>query len=396
MTATDDDEKVLPPNFRKLGIDDRRAALLSAYGDEATGHDSFLQGDASVADAMVESAVGYLPLPLGIAPGFLIDGRVYDIPMAIEEPSVIAAASFAARLARDCGGFTTWATEPVMRAHVYLEGVEHGREREIERTEPAIKADLDSFLESMRRRGGGYRGLEVTRSSATDLVRVELRIDVRDAMGANVLDGAAERLARGLEEATGGRRLMCILTNDAGERRAGARFEIPASRLSRASFSGEEVARRIELASLVAQDDPQRAVTGNKGVMNGIVALALATGNDTRAIEAGAHFWAARDGRYRGLSSFARVGDRLTGSIELPLAFGTVGGSVGAHPATALALRMLRDPDGPELARIAAALGLAQGFAAIFALVTEGIQAGHMKLHARKSEAGARKSEDRA
>jgi hydroxymethylglutaryl-CoA reductase len=177
---------------------------------------------------------------------------------------------------------------------------------------------------------------------------------------------------------------MCVLTNDAGDRRAGARFEIPVRRLSRGPYSGEEAARRLELASRLAQADPSRAVTHNKGAMNGIVALALATGNDSRALEAGVHFWAAREGPYRGISSFKRVGERLEGSLELPLALGVVGGSVGFHPATAFALRMLGDPDGPGLSRIAAALGLAQNFAAVFALVTEGIQAGHMALHSRK------------
>ncbi len=377
-------EKLLPPNFRKLGIAGRRAALTAAYGTEGDDLKAILGGDAELAESMVESAVGFAPLPLGIASGFLIDGRSYDIPMAVEEASVIAAASFAANLVRKEGGFSTWATEPLMTAQVYLEDVPPGREREIESRESEIRADLDAFLASMRGRGGGYRGLDVARIAETGLVRVRLRIDVRDAMGANVLDGAAERVAPSLETISGGRRLMCVLTNDAGDRRAGARFEIPVRRLSRGPYSGEEAARRLELASRLAQADPSRAVTHNKGAMNGIVALALATGNDSRALEAGVHFWAAREGPYRGISSFKRVGERLEGSLELPLALGVVGGSVGFHPATAFALRMLGDPDGPGLSRIAAALGLAQNFAAVFALVTEGIQAGHMALHSRK------------
>ncbi len=381
---------LLPADFRKLSIEGRRAALMAAYGDEFLRFGARLDSEANLADEMVESAVGYHPVPLGVAPGFLVDGRSYDIPMAVEEPSVIAAAAFAARLVAASGGFSTWATEPVMSAHVYLEGVAPGREREIERREAEIRADLDLHLESMRRRGGGYRGLAVTRSGETGLVRVQLRIDVRDAMGANVLDGAAERVARRLEEWSGGRRLMCILSNDAGERRAGAQFDLPVARLARGSFSGAEAARRIELASLVAATDPSRAVTHNKGVMNGVSALALATGNDTRALEAAVHFWAARDGSYRGVSSLRVEGGLLHGSIELPLALGTVGGSVGLQSGSALALRLLGNPDGPLLCRIAAALGLAQNFAALFALVTEGIQAGHMKLHTRKKDAGAR------
>ena len=381
-------ENALPSDFRKLDISARRAALKKAYGELGLEPGADNGDGASLADAMVESAVGYLPVPLGVAAGFLIDDRSYDIPMAVEEPSVLAAATFAARLLRAGGGISTWATEPIMTAQVFLEGVPPGREREIERREGEIRADLDLVLDSMRRRGGGYRGLEAVRNAETGLVRVSLRIDVRDAMGANVLNFAAERAAGKLEAMSGGRRLMCILTNDAGERRAGARIEIAARRLARGGFAGEEVARRIVLASRAADTDPTRAVTHNKGVMNGISALALATGNDFRALEAGVHFWAARDGRYRGVTSFRRVGEALEGTIELPLALGAVGGSVGVHPTTALALRMLREPDGRTLSRIAAALGLAQNFAALFALVTEGIQAGHMKLHARKRERG--------
>lgn len=384
---TDSGEASLPLNFRKLGLEARRSALRTAYGIEGPELGRAFGGDASTEDSMVESAIGYVPLPLGIATGFLIDGRSYDIPMAVEEASVIAAATFAARLVRLEGGFSTWATDPIMRAQVFLEDVPDGREREIEARAGEIGAELGPFLDSMRRRGGGYRGLDVARNAQTGLVRVDLRIDVRDAMGANLLDGAAELVAGALEAMSGGRRLMCILTNDAGERRAGARFEIAQRRLARGAFSGEEAARRIELASRVAATDPTRAVTHNKGVMNGVSALALATGNDARALEAGVHFWAARDGSYRGLTGYRRVGDRLEGTIELPLALGTVGGSVGAQPATALALRILREPDGPGLVRIAAALGLAQNFAALFALATEGINSGHLKLHARKTRA---------
>jgi hydroxymethylglutaryl-CoA reductase len=381
-------EKILPHNFRKLDLMARRAALESAYGEKGLELGAVDGADARLAEAMVESALGSLPIPLGIAAGFLIDGRLYDIPMAVEEPSVIAAASFAARLIRIEGGFSTWASDPVMTAQVFLEGVAAGRESEIEAREGEIRAELDALLDSMRRRGGGYRGLELSRNEETGLLRADLRIDVRDAMGANVLNTAAERAAARLESLSGGRRLMCILTNDAGERRAGASFEIAVRRLARGGFSGEETARRIELASRLADGDPSRAVTQNKGVMNGISALALATGNDSRALEAGVHFWAARDGRYGTVSGFRRVDDRLEGRIELPLAIASVGGSVGVHPATALALRILRRPGGQDLARIAAALGLAQNFAALFALVTEGIQSGHMRLHAKKGRAG--------
>jgi hydroxymethylglutaryl-CoA reductase len=234
------------------------------------------------------------------------------------------------------------------------------------------------------------------------LVRVELRVDVRDAMGANVLNSAAERLRGMLETVSGGAALMCILSNSARERRAGARFSLPLDHLWHAGRPGmppEALARRIVAASAVAQADPERAVTHNKGIMNGISALALATGNDTRAIEAAAHAWAARTGEYRGLSSFSLVeaagGPALAGELELPLALGSVGGSVGFHPASAFSLRLLGHPSGVGLARIAAALGLAQNFAALLALVGEGIQRGHMRLHASRIayRAGARERE---
>jgi len=379
---------VLPLNFRKLDFAARRAALERVYGAGACGLGGMEEAAENRVDLMVEAAVGSLPLPLGLATGFLIDGSSYDLPLATEEASVIAAATYAAQLIRSEGGFSTWASDPVMRAQVFLEGVSPGGELELRGRGAEIGKELEILLGSMRLRGGGYRGLELERVSETGLLRVSILVDVRDAMGANVLNGAAEGMAGSLERLSGGSRLMCILSNDARDRRAGARFEIPAGRLRRGAFSGEEAARRIELASLLAQSDPERAVTHNKGVMNGITALALATGNDTRALEAAVHYWAGRGGSYRGVTTFRRVGEALEGTIELPLALGTVGGSVGLQPAAALSLRILRGPDGRGLCRIAAALGLAQNFAALFALVTEGIQSGHMRLHGRKGGSG--------
>jgi hydroxymethylglutaryl-CoA reductase len=246
--------------------------------------------------------------------------------------------------------------------------------------------------------------VEVTRLPETGLVRVDLLIDVRDAMGANILDTAAEHLRPLLEELTGGKVLMGILSNAARERRAGARFALPVEKLQvvhagygEAEAAPPEAARRIVLAAELAREDPSRAVTHNKGIMNGISSLALATMNDTRAIEAAAHAWAARDGHYRGLSSYCFDGKILEGSMEMPLAFASVGGGVGFHPASRLALAVLGNPGGSRLARIAAALGLAQNFAALLALVTGGIQRGHMKHHAARLayQAGARGTEVR-
>ncbi len=396
----------IPERFSRLELEERRRLLEEQSIAEDWAAVSAGPELTALADVMVEGAVGILPVPLGLAAGFLVDGRELAVPMAVEEPSVIAAASFAARLIRRGGGFSTWATEPVMRAQVFLEKVPPGGELRVAPREAELRERLDVLQASLRARGGGYCGLEVTRLPETGLVRVDLLIDVRDAMGANILNTAAEHLRPRLEELTGGKALMGILSNAARERRAGARFALPLEllRVRGAGTGGVEVgqaageaARRMVLAAELAQEDPGRAVAHNKGIMNGISALAQATMNDTRAIEAAAHAWAARDGSYRGLSRYACDGQTLEGSLELPLPFAAVGGAVGFHPASRLALAVLGHPDGQGLARIAAALGLAQNFAALLALVTGGIQRGHMKLHAARLayQAGARGAEVR-
>jgi hydroxymethylglutaryl-CoA reductase len=358
---------------------------------------------------MVEAAIGCLPVPLGIASGFLIDGQDLSIPMAVEEPSVIAAASFAAAVLRRGGGLSTWAEEPVMTAQIFLEQAAEYAESRLEQSEERIGMLVDRGQPKMKARGGGYRGMELARLPESGVLVVNVRIDVRDAMGANALNTAAEALKPELEALSGGRAVMCILSNAARERRAGANFSLPVSRLSvlgPRGTGGLEVARRIVLACRIAEEEQQRAVTHNKGIMNGISALALATMNDTRSVEAAAHAWAARRGRYRPLSTYTLGGEpagepageqTLQGRIELPLAMGSLGGAVGFHPASRLALRILGFPDGRRLCRIAAALGLAQNFAALLALVTGGIQRGHMKYHAARLAfaAGARGEEVR-
>jgi hydroxymethylglutaryl-CoA reductase len=346
---------------------------------------------------MVESAVGYVFVPFGVATGFLIDEKRFNIPMAVEEPSVIAAATYAGTMIASHGGLHTWATEPEMVSQIFLEGVPAGRERFLLEKKQSIADELSPLFSSMRKRGGGYRDLEVTRLDDLGVVRVDLLIDVRDAMGANIINTAAEHLRKLVESISGGTALMCILTNESLHRRAGASFRLPLSRLRRGRTNGNEAGRRIALTSKIAHADPSRAVTHNKGVMNGICALALATGNDTRGIEAAVHRWAARDGQYRGVTSFRVDGASLVGEIELPLPFATMGGSVGFHPSTRTALRLLGNPDARTLARIAAGLGLAQNFAALHALVTEGIQKGHMKMHSARLAllAGARGKEVR-
>ena len=391
---------ILPRNFRKLPIEQRRKILEESgrFEEEELSSTYVSPSILDLAEAMTESAIGTMPVPLGITGPFIINGVSYHIPMATEEPSVIAAATFGASIISHHGGFTTWATEPIMIAQIYMEDVPPGYERSIDVHRERIMADIDRFLSKLKARGGGVRKIEYLRLPETQLLRVHLHVDVRDAMGANIINSAAESIKGELERVTGGSCLMCILTNDVRERRAGASFIIPVRGLTRGAstaIDGEEAARRIMLASRLAQEDSARAVTHNKGVMNGISALALATGNDVRGIEAGVHLWAARDGSYRGVSTYEANGGNLEGKIEVPLAFATVGGATSIHPAGRFSLKLLGSPDSRTLSGIAAALGLAQNFAAVSALVTEGIQSGHMRLHAERLafQAGATKDE---
>lgn len=391
----------LPRGFRKMDIAERRRQVAEVFRlDQRDFSASEGTGDTqALADTMIESAIGIMPVPLGLATGFNINGSSYDIPLATEEPSVVAAATYAARIVGEIG-FETWATEPIMQAQIFLERAGPAAEQRIAAAEDELRALLRTLLASLERRGGGYRGLSTTRLAGCGLLQVDLYIDVRDAMGANLLNTAAEAAQLHLERQSGGRTLMSILSNQAALRRAGARFLLPEKRLSRAArgMDPREVARRIVLASELAQESPERAVTHNKGIMNGISALTLATGNDTRAVEAAAHAWSARTGQVRGLSRYRLQGQCLEGWLELPLPLATVGGAVGRHPVSRTVLNILGQPDSVDLARIAAAVGLAQNFAAVLALVSGGIQRGHMKLHAARLafQAGARGAEARA
>lgn len=390
----------LPGNFRKLTISERRDALRRSYGlsEEQLAGLGTDQEMLERVDVMVEFAVGYAAVPVGVAPGFVIDGRTRNIPMATEEPSVIAAAAFSGTLVSREGGFTTQASEPVMVAQVYLRNAPEGAEERLLAGERRIRAAVAPVLSRMQARGGGLRRIAATRIAGTDggnFLRVHLHVDVRDAMGANILNSAAESARPVIEELSGGEAVVCILSNAATERIAEARFSIPVAALARRGFTGEQVASGVVEAAAIADADPERAVTHNKGIMNGVTSLALATGNDTRAIEAAAHLFAARNGRYGPLSRFSLAAGRLEGRIELPAPFGTVGGALAIHPTARSSLALLHDPDARTLGRIAAALGLAQNLAALSALVSEGIQRGHMRLHARRLafDAGARGNE---
>ena len=342
------------------------------------------------ADRMVENVVGRYALPLGVALNFQVNGRDVLVPMVIEEPSVVAGASFAARLVRAGGGFHAEATPPEMIGQIQvldLPELEAARTAVLAARE-RILARADQVDPVIRRLGGGARDLVVRSlpdTPAGPMLVVHLIYDCRDAMGANAVNTACEALAPLIEDVTGGRVGLRILSNLADRRLASAECTIPAEALAFGDFSGERVVQGIVEAWAFAAADPYRAATHNKGIMNGIDAVAIATGQDWRAIEAGAHAYAARSGCYTSLSAWGQDEDgSLVGRLELPLAVGIVGGATRSHPTARVALKLLRVATGRELAEVLAAVGLAQNLAALRALSTEGIQKGHMALHARK------------
>lgn len=339
---------------------------------------------------MIENAIGVFGLPLGVALNFVVNGREVLIPMAIEEPSVIAGVSFMARLARASGGFTATSTEPQMIAQLQvldLADPDEARRRVLDQR-AAILAEMDSVDPVITGLGGGARDLDarILRETAVGpMLIVHLIYDTRDAMGANAVNTAAERVAPRIEGLTGGRVHLRILSNLADRRRATSRCRVPASALAFDDFTGERVRDGIVEAWAFAEADPYRAATHNKGIMNGVDAVVIATGNDWRAIEAGAHAFAARSGRYTALSRWSVGSDgALEGELEMPMAVGTVGGATGVHPAARAALELMGVHSARELAEIIVSVGLAQNLAALRALATEGIQRGHMALHARQ------------
>ena len=345
------------------------------------------------ADKMVENVVGSYALPLGVATNFVVNGRDILVPMVIEEPSVVAGASFAARLARAAGGFRAETTEPLMIGQIQVLDL-----KDLEGAADAVLAQKDRLIALANRVDpvvvslhGGARDIEVRiieESPVGPMLVVHLIYDCRDAMGANMVNTACEALAPLVEEVTGGRVNLRILSNLADQRLARASCVIPVKELETPESPGSLVAEHIVEAYALAAVDPYRAATHNKGIMNGIDAVVIATGNDWRAIEAGAHAYAARSGQYRSLSKWSlgsHAGDvALVGSLEMPLAVGTVGGATRVHPAARLALQIVGAHSARELAEVIVSVGLAQNLAAIRALATEGIQRGHMALHARQ------------
>jgi hydroxymethylglutaryl-CoA reductase len=391
------------PGFHDQALTERLSRLAKASGLSAEAL-AALAGEAALspsqADHMIENAIGVFGLPLGVALNFVVNGREVLVPMAIEEPSVIAGVSFMAKLARAGGGFSATSTEPQMIAQLQvldLADPDEARRRVLEQR-AAILAEIDSVDPVITGLGGGARDLEarILRETAVGpMLIVHLIYDTRDAMGANAVNTAAERLAPRIEDLTGGRVHLRILSNLADRRRAASHCRVPASALAFGDFSGERVRDGIVEAWAFAEADPYRAATHNKGIMNGVDAVVIATGNDWRAIEAGAHAFAARSGRYTALSRWSVGSDgALEGELEMPMAVGTVGGATAVHPAARAALELMGVRSARELAEIIVSVGLAQNLAALRALSTEGIQRGHMALHARQVAIAAGASGD--
>jgi hydroxymethylglutaryl-CoA reductase len=393
------------PEFYKLSIDERQRAVhergLLSPGDFralATGKHTL---DLYAADRMIENVVGVMGLPLGLGMNLVVNKRSYVVPMVVEEPSVVAALGSANKLVRQHGGFKARASDPILIGQIQIVNLP-----DIDKAKQAIvdhKRDIinlaNSFHPNMVARGGGARDLELhvhpLPSRGRRMLVVHLLVDTRDAMGANLVNGMCEGVAPLMESLTGGSVFLRILSNLADRSLVRASCRIPVEALAGRGYSGEEARDGIVVAADFAMVDPYRAATHNKGIMNGIDPIAIATGNDWRAIEAGAHAYAARGGRYTSLTRWT-VDERgnLCGDIEIPIKVGIVGAPLESNPTVALNLRMLGVESATELAEVMAACGLAQNFAAIRALATEGIQRGHMTLHARSVVTAAGAGED--
>ena len=382
--------------FYNLSLDERHAKIVD--NSPLTPEDllPFASGELTpeAADHMIENVIGTHSLPLGIGLNFQVNGRDVLVPMAIEEPSVVAGASFMAKLIRAGGGFqaTTSAPEMIGQMQVLdVDDVNTARLR-IYEYKSALLAEADEIDPILKKFGGGARDLEVRiidNSPIGSFLVVHLIYDVRDAMGANAVNTACERLALHIEDITGGRVHLRILSNLADRRLARTRCTIPVEELAfetvGKSYTGQDVRDGIIEAYAFAASDPYRAATHNKGIMNGVDAVVIATGNDWRAIEAGAHAYAARYGRYTSLSTWGKDTDgNLVGTLEMPMAVGIVGGATKVHPAAQASVKLMGVKTASELAEIIVSVGLAQNLAALRALATEGIQRGHMSLHARQ------------
>jgi hydroxymethylglutaryl-CoA reductase len=390
---TSSSERSRFPAFYKLSVSDRVRIIHERGWLSAEDYQSLVSGEHTLkihkADKMIENVVGVMGLPVGLGLNFLVNGRDYIVPLVVEEPSIVAALSSAAKVVRGVGGFKVESTEPILIGQVQVVDVPH-----LAHAKAALmqrKAEIlnlaNSLHPQMVARGGGAQDLEVhthARAEGGDMLVVHLLVDTRDAMGANLVNTMCEGIASLVETMTGGRVFLRILSNLTDRAMVSARCVIPVENLTGKGYAGEEVRDGIILANEFASIDPYRAATHNKGVMNGVDAVALATGNDWRAIEAAAHAYAARGGRYTSLTRWYK-GEKgeLVGELDMPMKVGIVGGPLQSNATVALDLRLLGVKTARELAEVMGAVGLAQNFSALRALVTEGIQQGHMTLHAR-------------
>ncbi|TEA77260.1 hydroxymethylglutaryl-CoA reductase, degradative [Allopusillimonas ginsengisoli] len=380
------------PDFRSLTPAQRLEKIASLAPLELDDVQRLSQAGAlplETANGMIENVIATFELPYAVAGYFQINGDDVLVPMVVEEPSVVAAASYMAKIARAHGGFQTSSTDPIMRAQIQVTGVRdpYGARLAILQHRQAIIDHANSRDRILAELGGGCKDIEVHVFPATSrgaMVVVHLLVDVRDAMGANTVNTMAEAVAGRIEQITGGRVRLRILSNLADLRLSRARVQIPAQALDSADYPGQDVIEGIVDAYEFAAVDPYRAATHNKGIMNGIDPIVVATGNDWRAVEAGAHAYACRGGRYTSLSTWeiAANGD-LIGTLEMPMPVGLVGGATKTHPLARLSLKILGVQTAQALGEIMVAVGLAQNMAALRALSTEGIQRGHMTLHAR-------------
>ncbi|TDJ46785.1 MAG: hydroxymethylglutaryl-CoA reductase, degradative, partial [Gammaproteobacteria bacterium] len=386
-------------NFYRLGHAGRvrelaeRGLISTSDAETLLSNNPLLAVDA--ADRMIENVIGVFGLPLAVAPNFLVNGKNYIVPMVVEEPSIVAGVSSAAKLARASGGFIVTSTDPILIGQMQI--VDAGDPdtviQSIDGSRDELLALANELQPGLKQRGGGARDIECFKLRLPDgrwAVVLHLLVDTRDAMGANAVNTMCEGLARHIERISGGKVCLKIISNLTDRALIDVSVTFPVSILGQGDFSGEHIRDGIVLANDFASVDPYRAATHNKGIMNGIDAVAVATGNDWRSVEAGAHAYAARDGQYRALTKWSAASNgALLGKLVMPIKVGVVGGSQSSNPSAATGLRIAGTDSATELAELMGAVGLAQNFAALRALVSDGIQKGHMSLHARSVAAAA-------
>ena len=382
------------PGFYKMTVEDRKQYIIDLFNlteEEANQLLNPISLPEETADNMIENVIGTFALPMGLGLNFKINEKDYVVPMVVEEPSIIASASYIAKIVRDAGGFTTEATERIMIGQIQVVGCpdyDAAKKSILNEKEMLIQAANDAYP-SLVARGGGAVDLDVRmlnegESTYSQMLVVHLYVNTCDAMGANIINTMAESLAPVVEHLTSGKVYLRILSNYADRCLAKAKCVIPPHLLDSEGFSGEEVRDGVIHAYEFAASDPYRAVTHNKGIMNGIDPVIIATGNDWRAVESGAHAYATRNGQYSSMTTWSKdeVGN-LVGELELPMSLGIVGGASRVHPMAKVAYKLLNISSAKELAQVAVAVGLAQNLGALKALATDGIQKGHMALHSR-------------